>query len=167
MPGIRKQPPHRGRPPVCLQLLSLWSRDLTLFSMFTAHQRPSKHFSKCIFVPVHNPFSGEETWYDNGITCLQDRTRCVTLTRVFKKKKKKKPFEYGGVGECTLNAPQQICWRLSGSQNNRGIQSRLVAASQQQKKKKMPLFCFILTFVDDARFVNGRGIFLAIAETTT
>lgn len=83
--------------------------------------------------PVHNPFSGEEAWGDNGLTCLQDTHAVVEICDINQSLKKNKKLSSGG-GR-TLNAPQQICWRLSGSQESRGIQSQLAAASQQQQKK--------------------------------
>lgn len=45
-----------------------------------------------------------------------------------------------------------------------GAESNL-STLRQVDSKKMPLFCFILTYFDDARFVNGCGIIFAIVET--
>lgn len=55
---------HTASPvaPVCLQLLSLWSLDLTLFTVFTVHRGLSKCVYKMIFVSLCWCLSGAFKW---------------------------------------------------------------------------------------------------------
>lgn len=150
MPGIRKQPPHLQTPLSVSNYYHYGAETEPCLPCWLRTKRPLKHFL------VGRPGG------DNEITCLQDTQAFVEMCYINQSLRKKKQQLWSG-GHI-LNAAEQICWRLSGAQYRRGIQSQLAPASRY---RKMPLFCFVLTYSYDVRVVNGCGIIFAIVETIT